>query len=1260
MCSGANVLTNSTCLLNHQGSTGTPFTAQQPSRMIALLELYADLSIDDDGDADAAGAGGGAAAGAVPEVKANGVATSMQRLFSESLYSKLNATSQGMLQLFRDAAGLDGDALAEEESCAAIAKTEATFAALKPFVAGNSNTYPGLRKKQYQWRKDVDSKDGATRTGWWLIHKHGEGKAASVPAVGTCTCPPHRNRGRSRWHGVTSCYMSSICHTHHEDTTFAELGYRAETNARTQIKVYVLKDPAAEAAKGTLTEAEKAQKLAEDAAARANKRRKGGKLLNKSLLENLLLCLQTESVAKNVYRNGQYVTTEPLIEVKVTVKPTTPGEAEINIEALITDNIFKPENNLAHKGVSPALFRTCSVLKDLADLGDSGGGSASSTSGGGSAAAAGDVNGDFYKHILKWNEAERAGGVAIYKGDTNCIKEVLALAGSTGRHAAPQPAGLAVNAMPFQLQTISFMVDAEKNGCNAKLWTKYTTGSGASFYYSAPLNQFSKTLPEPVRGGILASEMGLGKTIMSLGLLSANPALAATKLKAPRAPAKVSSRGTLVVCAVSLVGQWVEEAKSKLTDSNTKIYAYHGSNRKRDVGFLSKQDIVVTTYSTLASDAGYWANKSGASYVAPLESIDWHRIILDESHTIKAGNTKQTKATLALQATNKWCMSGTPFCTSPDDILTQLRFIGMDDLASSFYRGGGLVDFAIPHCIIRHVQNQKIDGKNILELPPKEEIVKKIKLYGNERTVYRELHRTALAQYKAIPAVLVRTKTLQILSYLLVLRKACSGGVLKDGGAAPECLEECPICLDSCEEPTKTKCGHLFCKTCITSLIESNTGTEPCPICRTDLTIKSLFFAGASAPPPPPLVSGGGGAAAPKQDSAAATIAAAASAALSALIGGGGGSGKSPPPSLPQAAKTCSFDAKLKTLLLDLRKIRKTNNKAKVLIFSQFSETLERLKTGLSDRGYGYRTLTGGMSRSQRSKALSDFQKDPPTTVFLLSTRAGAVGINLTQANHVFLMEPSFNVALEKQAIGRVYRMGQKRKVHIVRYVIENSIEENMLVARKQRVEGEGMSGVGSIQREAKKDAGGMDFGVLFGTAADMPVAGGDDDKQPEDDDADETDGGGEDGSDDLDDDRLMDEGEDDLGGGSAASSSRSTGKGKGKATAPSTKKAGMKTKKKTKKKQKKKADDDWADASGDGAGVGASDTDGDGDDGTSADRRQSGRLRRTQKKASYVIPGTSDEEEEDENETKVGGTGNSTSGGASASAGAGAGMHVD
>ena len=96
---------------------------------------------------------------------------------------------------------------------------------------------------------------------------------------------------------------------------------------------------------------------------------------------------------------------------------------------------------------------------------------------------------------------------------------------------------------------------------------------------------------------------------------------------------------------------------------------------------------------------------------------------------------------------------------------------------------------------------------------------------------------------------------------------------------------------------------------------------------------------------------------------------------------------------------------------------------AKSLVFSQFTSSLQYLQEVLPKHGFQYRTLSGDMPMRRRAKALYDFQNDPPTTIFLLSMRAGAVGINLTQANRVFLLEPCFNPALEAQSIGRVYRL---------------------------------------------------------------------------------------------------------------------------------------------------------------------------------------------------------------------------------------------
>ena len=77
------------------------------------------------------------------------------------------------------------------------------------------------------------------------------------------------------------------------------------------------------------------------------------------------------------------------------------------------------------------------------------------------------------------------------------------------------------------------------------------------------------------------------------------------------------------------------------------------------------------------------------------------------------------------------------------------------------------------------------------------------------------------------------------------------------------------------------------------------------------------------------------------------------------------------------------------------------------------------------------------MPGMRAAQAIEAFQKDPPTTVFLLSMRSGAVGINLTAANHVFLMEPAFNPALEAQAIGRAHRMGQTRPVTVKKFYIK-------------------------------------------------------------------------------------------------------------------------------------------------------------------------------------------------------------------------------
>ena len=91
------------------------------------------------------------------------------------------------------------------------------------------------------------------------------------------------------------------------------------------------------------------------------------------------------------------------------------------------------------------------------------------------------------------------------------------------------------------------------------------------------------------------------------------------------------------------------------------------------------------------------------------------------------------------------------------------------------------------------------------------------------------------------------------------------------------------------------------------------------------------------------------------------------------------------------------------------------------------------------------RTITGDMSQTARARALRDFRNDPPTTIFLLSLRAGAVGLNLTTASEVFVLEPCLNPALHVQAIGRVHRMGQMRPVRVTNFILKDSIESRVM-----------------------------------------------------------------------------------------------------------------------------------------------------------------------------------------------------------------------
>jgi DNA repair protein RAD5 len=120
-------------------------------------------------------------------------------------------------------------------------------------------------------------------------------------------------------------------------------------------------------------------------------------------------------------------------------------------------------------------------------------------------------------------------------------------------------------------------------------------------------------------------------------------------------------------------------------------------------------------------------------------------------------------------------------------------------------------------------------------------------------------------------------------------------------------------------------------------------------------------------------------------------------------------------------------------------------------VFSQFTSFLSLIEPALTRDHIPFLRFDGTLSQKARAAILIEFTTSPKPYILLLSLRAGGVGLNLTAAENVFMMDPWWSFAVEAQAIDRVHRMGQEREVNVVRFVVEGSIEEKMLRIQERK-----------------------------------------------------------------------------------------------------------------------------------------------------------------------------------------------------------------
>ena len=132
---------------------------------------------------------------------------------------------------------------------------------------------------------------------------------------------------------------------------------------------------------------------------------------------------------------------------------------------------------------------------------------------------------------------------------------------------------------------------------------------------------------------------------------------------------------------------------------------------------------------------------------------------------------------------------------------------------------------------------------------------------------------------------------------------------------------------------------------------------------------------------------------------------------------------------------------KFETVLQDMESVIAEGHK--ILVFSSFVKHLDLYAEELRKKRIRFAMLTGASTR--REKIVNSFQNDPENKIFLISLKAGGVGLNLTAADYVFILDPWWNPASEMQALNRAHRIGQHKSVFVYRYITSNSIEEKIV-----------------------------------------------------------------------------------------------------------------------------------------------------------------------------------------------------------------------
>ncbi len=614
------------------------------------------------------------------------------------------------------------------------------------------------------------------------------------------------------------------------------------------------------------------------------------------------------------------------------------------------------------------------------------------------------------------------------------------------------------------------------------------------------------------KGGVLSDEMGLGKTISSVALIASHPApanLPNTQMSNITNFEKINSRATLVLCPSHLTKQW--ESEIKRCYPQFKVLTILTKNDYNGLTFNSfiNSDIIITSHQFIMNFKFYPTlhyqactpssfsfehrnsivkqfiqdkiTKVGFPAIKDLENpifefFNFHRLILDEGHEIFGGML--SSASLSnymsnwvsnIDANYNWYVSGTPFINYTgvkncakfinlklEDSDRDIVFDYSSNNSTNYSRSNSIMNFMNKEYIWNNIfdkiciRHRKVDVETQIKIPGYQERLVWLKFTDLERQLYDAKKGKVTDQYLqqlcCHPLVVESSKKIfgdvevdlavmqdKLIEYhknnyenykiklakldparqeYHMLKKTYETQMseskylftILDKMKSPEIIDEenCSICMDQLDNPTLTACGHLFCYECLKMCLGDK---KRCPMCKADLTGKDLLVMNLKKEEP-------------KEETN------------------------------PLIQKYGSKLGKLVSIIRFLVAQEDT----RIIVFSQWDDMLSLVGKTLGENGIENCFVKGNVW--SRTSAIRKFKAGKTNDgsdnkVIMLSLKNAASGTNLTEATHIFFVEPinassEESRAIEGQAIARACRVGQKQKIMLMRILIEKSIEEEI------------------------------------------------------------------------------------------------------------------------------------------------------------------------------------------------------------------------